>query len=128
MIHLLIGSRNQAGFTNFVNGFEKEAMRIVRAESCQDILLLLEQEQLDLVIVDEKLSDMGGQSCIKKIVAQWPMVNSAVVSSLSDKAFHQAFEGMGVLMQLPKNPDKEAAIRLIKHVKDIMALTKESTS
>lgn len=72
---------------------------------------------IDLLIVDETLDDMEGRELVEKVVTQSPMTNCAAASSLSAKAFHDSYEGLGVLMQLPLVPtwqDGEALIACLE--------------
>ncbi len=49
----------------------------------------------------ENLGDMTGLEFIRAIVSKRPMVNCAAISSLASEDFHEASEGLGILMQLP---------------------------
>ena len=59
------------------------------------------------MIVDEQLDDMSGIEFVKQLVKVNPLANTAIVGSLEDEAFHEATEGLGVLMQLPAHPDEK---------------------
>jgi hypothetical protein len=50
------------------------------------------------------------------------MVNTAVVSPLSDQEFHEASEGLGVLARLPLMPDKRDAARLLHKLRQLFGL------
>jgi hypothetical protein len=50
-----------------------------------------------------------------------------MVSSLSQKDFHEASEGLGLLMQLPVRPKKAHAEDLVKHLRSIQDLTSKVT-
>ena len=41
------------------------------------------------------------------------MVNTAVVSPLSDEEFHEASEGLGILGRLPNEPGMSDAVELL---------------
>jgi response regulator RpfG family c-di-GMP phosphodiesterase len=71
--------------------------------------LLLENagNKLDLVIVDELLFDMTGIEFIRRVVRLNPWVNTVIVGSMPDKDFHEATEGLGVLLQLSPNPEMQ---------------------
>ena len=67
---------------------------------------------------------MTGLECIRKIVRRNPMINSAAVSTLMPDNFHEASEGLGVLMQLPAKTGQTQAAELLeklKHILDIAA-------
>ena len=75
-----------------------------------------------LLITDETLADMDGRELVEQAITQSPMTNCAAISSLSSKDFHEAFEGLGVLMALPVQPKAEDGQALVDHLKHIAAL------
>ena len=48
------------------------------------------------------------------------MINCAAVSSLTSEDFHEAGEGLGILMQLPVEPGQEYADMLLEQLKSIL--------
>ena len=85
---------------------------------------MVSETVFDLVVADENLGDMTGLDFTEKLVAINPMVNCALISSLSGEDFHEAGEGLGILAQLPANPAKEHAEPLLKTLRQL----KESLS
>ena len=81
---------------------------------------MIAERNFDLVVADEKLGDMTGLEFIRGVVAKNPMVNCAAVSSLMPEDFHEASEGLGILMQLPVRPGQEYAEKLLAHLKSIL--------
>ena len=81
------------------------------------------KQTVDLVVTDEHLGDMTGLELIGRLVAVNPMINSAAVSSLSKEAYHEASEGLGILMQLPPSPDRADGERLMAHLNQILGLS-----
>ncbi len=79
-----------------------------------------------MVITAEDLSDIKGLECIRKLISLNPMINCTAISSLSHKDFHEASEGLGVLMQLPERPNRKSASKLLEHLKTILNLTKRT--
>ncbi|MCF8092110.1 MAG: hypothetical protein K9K21_02715 [Desulfotignum sp.] len=77
---------------------------------------------VDLLITDELLEDMTGRTLVEQVISISPMTNFAAVSSLSAKAFHDAFEGFGVLMQLPESPTEQNGENLVACMKKIRLL------
>lgn len=90
-------------------------------------LTQLANEKTDVVIVDEHLGDMGGIDFVKRLVKVNPLANTAIVSTLSDEEFHEATEGLGVLMQLPAQPQEKNAEALLAVLEKIGALMQPVT-
>jgi CheY-like chemotaxis protein len=127
MIPVLLAGRDKAFFADFTGVLEAHHMRIQEAESGNKALSMISEQNFGLVIADEKLSDMSGLEFVRKLVAVNPMINCAVISSLSPEDFHEAGEGLGILMQLPPDPDKIHAGKLLEHLNMILNMTKEHT-
>ena len=111
---LLIGMEN-VRFAKIVEALrENNSVALERAATGGDALAGLVEKSVDLVVVGEQLPDMSGLAFAEKLVVQNPMVNCAVVSSLSETDFHEASEGLGILAQLGPEPDAGAAASLIE--------------
>ena len=87
---------------------------------------MIAQRDFDLVVTDENLGDMTGLEFIKTVITQKPMVNCAAVSTLLPEDFHEASEGLGILMQLPVRPGPEYTKELLEHLKNILDLAIET--
>ncbi|CAB1055575.1 hypothetical protein D1BOALGB6SA_308 [Olavius sp. associated proteobacterium Delta 1] len=124
MIRIMLAGRDQASLTAFKAGLTKSDVHIVRAESGGIGLSLIDEDNFDLVVADENLGDMTGLEFIKAIVSKKPMVNCAAISSLTSDHFHEAGEGLGILMQLPVRPDRQHAESLLGQLKSIMTTIK----
>jgi len=125
MLHILLVSRNTTSISALKAGFEENGVQTAWAESGSHALSMIAERSFDLVVTNEELGDMTGLEFIKTLIAQKPMVNCAVVSSLLPEDFHEVSEGLGVLMQLPANPGREYAEELLGHLKKIMNLSAE---
>jgi len=120
MIKIMIAGRDPASLTALKAGLAKSDVDIVRAESGGIGLSMMAEGNFDLVVADENLGDMTGLEFIRAIVAKRPMVNCAAVSSLTPEDFHEASEGLGILMQLPVSPGQEQAEMLLGQLKNIL--------
>ncbi|MDY0186510.1 MAG: response regulator [Syntrophus sp. (in: bacteria)] len=93
------------------------------ASSGEEALTLLSGRTADLVVADENLGDMTGIELSRRLVNVNPMINCAVVSSLSPEEFHEATEGLGIMSQLPEHStanDAEIVISTLKCIKGIL--------
>jgi hypothetical protein len=69
---------------------------------------------------------MTGLEFIEKVISRKPMVNCAAVTSLLPADFHEASEGLGILMQLPARPGPEQAEKLLSQLKTILEVVSEA--
>jgi DNA-binding response OmpR family regulator len=120
MIRIMLAGRDQTSLAALKAGLAKSDVHLIRAESGGIGLSMMAEDNFDLVVADEDLGDMTGLEFISAIVSKRPMVNCAAISSLSAEDFHEASEGLGVLMQLPLNPGREHAENLLDQLKKIL--------
>jgi DNA-binding response OmpR family regulator len=126
MIQALLVTSSPGSFSQLDSTFSKNDVETIWAESGNSALsMILEGSSFDIIILNESLRDMGGIELAKKLISKNPMLNLALVSALSSKDFHEASEGLGILMQLPPNPQKADAEKLLEHLNHILLLTKK---
>ena len=119
---ILLVANDKARFSALVDGLQQgRGAEVVSAANGKAGLEELKEKPIDLVIVDEQLDDMTGIDLVK------PLVNTAVVSVLSAEDFHDATEGLGVLMQLPPQPQAGDAERLLAILTRITGLMQPQT-
>jgi CheY-like chemotaxis protein len=119
MLNILLVSRDKTSMSALKAGLEENDVQTAWAESGSYGLSMIAERNFDLVVTDEILEDMTGLDFIKTVIAQKPMVNCAVVSSLLPDDFHEASEGLGILMQLPDRPGQYHAKKLLRHLQHI---------
>jgi response regulator RpfG family c-di-GMP phosphodiesterase len=125
MIKILLVTSEREPFAEFAEVLnKKDFIEIVWAESGQSALNILGNNPSDLVVVNENLDDMTGIEFLKKLLPINPMINTAAVSPLSPEEFHEASEGLGVLMQLPVSPSKLDAENLLQSLNALRNLLK----
>lgn len=125
MISVLLAGREEDSFSGLNATFEENAVETARAESGAGALSMLEEGKFDLLLTDETLGDMTGIELISKAIAGNPMMNCAALSTLSVEDFHEATEGLGVMMPLPVKPGREDVEKLIERLKTILDLTRK---
>lgn len=123
MIQALLVSSERAPLSNIEAVFLEDDMQIAHARSGAEAVSKLSERFYDIVVADDALADMTGLELAGKMVVKNPMSNFAVVSALTHEDFHEASEGLGILMQLSPQPGREEAGTLLAHLKKILALT-----
>ena len=126
IIKILLVSRDKASMSAFKAGLEENQVQTAWAESGSNAIVKIAEGRFDLVVTDENLSDMTGLEFIEKVISRKPMVNCAAVTSLLPADFHEASEGLGILMQLPVSPGQEQAEKLLSQLKTILSLAEQA--
>jgi two-component SAPR family response regulator len=96
---------------------------ILWASSMDEAMEIITNKTVDLVVTDETLGDMTGLAFVEKLVKINPMINCAAVSALSKSDYHEASEGLGILMQLPPQPSQSDGQALMAYLKKILGFT-----
>jgi DNA-binding NarL/FixJ family response regulator len=74
----------------------------------------------ELVIIDTGLADNEPLELVQKLLVVNAMVNSAVVSPLTEEEFHEASEGLGVLGRVPQEPGRKDAADLLDKLRTVL--------
>ena len=127
MIEILFVSPQKDRFTDLTAGILAQPGHVNWAASGRRALEGLQKEAVDLVVVDEDLGDMPGLQFVEQLVALNPMINCALVSSLSKEDYHEASEGLGILMPLPPESTAEDGVRLMSHLDQILGRAATNT-
>ncbi|MDJ0817188.1 MAG: hypothetical protein QNJ58_13340 [Desulfobacterales bacterium] len=120
MIDILLVCRCKSALSPLDIGLAAHGVNITWADSGAMGICMMASSSFDLVVADENLDDITGLEFVRNAVSRNPMVNCAAVSSLNPKKFHEASEGMGILMQLPVKPGREHANMLMNRLNRIL--------
>jgi YesN/AraC family two-component response regulator len=123
MLKLLLVGRDKNIFEDLKSALkEYEDIEFGLSESGEQTLAIVSGKAVDLVIADEDLGDMTGLELVKRILKINFMINFAVVSGLPHDEFHEASEGLGIMLQLPGQPGRKEAEELVKTLKQIKGM------
>ncbi|MEN8212452.1 MAG: hypothetical protein ABFR31_12100 [Thermodesulfobacteriota bacterium] len=128
MVNILLVSQEKTVFKKIEAAFSKDKITTQWVDSAQKALSTLSHKKFDLFIISEELSDMTGRELIEKALFQDAMMNSVVLSQLSHKDFHEAYEGLGILMQFPLEPEMQDVQNLMDHLERIDKIAGETNS
>lgn len=124
MIRILLVFKDNGLKPDFVNGLVQSGKAEVEiSENGDQALKILGDKKFDLAVAAETLTDMTGIAFIEKLIMINPMINTAVASDLPKDDFHEATEGLGVLMAVPLNAGKEDALYLLDYLDKILNIT-----
>ena len=121
MMEIVLAGGNLASMSAFKTALEENGAQVTCLDSGQQTLGAVSEKSFDLLVADETVEDMSGLELIESVIMSQPMLNCAAVSSLSKEDYHEASEGLGVLMQLPPAPGREDADALMKHLNKIQS-------
>lgn len=123
-------SRDKEIFSSIEQALIRNHMDVEWIDTAKDLLSLFSEpasktpdKKIGLVIVDGNLPGENARDLIEQIIMLNPMVNCVATSALSAEDFHETFEGLGVLMQLPLKPQEPDAARLVIHLNKILGMT-----
>lgn len=124
MLAVLIAGNDKDKFDTLSNTLiETDEVEIAWTGSGGSVLELIQVKAFDMVVADERLGDMTGLELAGRMLHVNPMINTAVVTGLSEDDFHEASEGLGVLMGLTSKPGREESLALFEKLKRIKGLS-----
>ena len=91
-----------------------------KAASLEDAKNAVSSAPPALVILDLGLEDKALRQAVIDIMMIDASVHTAVVSDMEPEAFHEATEGLGILMPLPSSPTAADAQRLLTVLGGVM--------
>ena len=122
MDRILVVTSRRRHFADFAQELTPEAaIRLEWADSGTAALSAVQSTAPLAVVVDEYLSDMSGRELVRRLLFQNAMIHAALVSGLAAEAFHQATEGLGILLQLPPDPTRTEARILLDRLNRMAA-------
>ena len=127
MIEAVLAVTDRQKFTPLSQALDRYPIDIHWTDSGKTVLDILSQAMdqgrtVDLVITDDTLADMSGRDLVEQVTVKSPMTGCAAASPLSSGRFHEVYEGLGVLMQLPLTPDAESGKALVGILKKLNIL------
>jgi len=123
MNRILLAGRDAVSLSAIKSALETRDAPTQYLLAGEEALAAISVEVFDLLVADEILPDMSGIELIKTVVAKYPLLNCALVSSLPPEEFHEATEGLGILMQLSPHPGTKEAAELLAHLNKIHSFT-----
>ncbi|MFZ0927575.1 MAG: hypothetical protein WAN11_03180 [Syntrophobacteraceae bacterium] len=122
LLHVLLVSVRQESIGAFAKGLSSDPeVCIDQVTSGADVLNALRTKCPHLIIIDSGLPDTDALDLVRQVISFNAMVNTAVVSSLSDDDFHDKGEGLGILSRLPFDLGPGEADGLLKKLRSVLS-------
>jgi DNA-binding response OmpR family regulator len=124
VLHIILASTRKDDWESFVGvlGTQPE-LRLEQVDSGAEALSAVRTHTPHLVILDTDLPDGDPLDLVPELLRINAMVNTAVVSPLSEAEFHEASEGLGILACLPVQPSGSEATELLRQLRSILGLS-----
>ena len=122
-MHVILATGDKTRLVEVAQGIEPSGAAIDWVTSGQAVLETIVANPVDLVVADEDLGDMPGLALVKQLVRTNPLINCALVSSLTPGEYHEASEGLGILMQLPPDPSIAEGQQLMARMNQILGIS-----
>ncbi|MCG8637669.1 MAG: hypothetical protein MI863_27835 [Desulfobacterales bacterium] len=127
MKRAVFAGRDEDQFIEVEQMLSRKNVSVESAGTGKDLLSLLsnspENGGIDLVVMDEKLPDTTARVLVESVTVQSPFTHCVVAGTMDKKEFHDAYEGYGVLMQLPPRPSEKDALALETHLDQLAGLS-----
>ncbi|WP_428566031.1 MAG: hypothetical protein ACP59X_05670 [Solidesulfovibrio sp. DCME] len=110
---ILIATPRPEALAGFGQGLADAGNTVLVVGSGQEAAARVATAPPKLCVVDAGLPDTDAFSLVARLMALNALVDTAVVSELSAEGFHEAGEGLGILMRLPSPPGPVQAGELL---------------
>lgn len=121
MLHIVLFSDMPDRMRSFAEGLSADPeVRLDRATSEAEVLGLVRDKKPHLVVFDSGASEADSLELVRKTISVNAMVNTVVVSSLSENDFHEKSEGLGILCALPPRPGAGEAAVLLRKLRAVL--------
>jgi DNA-binding response OmpR family regulator len=121
MLHIILVTVRPEIFHSFAEGLSSDPdVRLEQLTSRAEALSMVRTQCPHLVIIDSGIPDTDSLDLVREIISANAMVNTAVVSPLSDAEFHEAAEGLGILCRLPLDSGPGEADGLLKKLRSVL--------
>jgi DNA-binding response OmpR family regulator len=100
---------------------KQRSAQLSLAKDAQEALALAGETGFKLAVIGREL-DGPAMELATELTKVNAFINTAIVSDMEHDEFHDHYEGLGVLAQLPPSPGAEHAAQLIELLKGLMAI------
>lgn len=123
MSNILLVSKDSASLADFITELSNtKGIDVAQVAAGDEALSLIAEGKAEVVVVGELLVDGLALDFVKRLMKEHPLIDCAMVSSLSADEFHEVTEGLGLFMQLPACPGVEEAKKMLALLNSIRAL------
>jgi DNA-binding NarL/FixJ family response regulator len=123
MLHIILATARPEVWQAFAAALSANPeVRLDHLVSGAEVLEAARTAAPQLAIIDVDLPGPAPLDLVQKLLMVNAMVNTAVVSPLSDEEFHEASEGLGILGRLPTEPGMTDASDLLHKLRMVLGV------
>ena len=121
MLHVLLVTIRPDHLYLFLEGLSADPeVCLEQVSSGTEALDIVSKRRPQLAIVDSDVPGADSLELVRRMIAINAMVNTAVISPLSDADFHEKSEGLGILCRLPPAPTGNDSRVLLQKLRDVI--------
>ncbi len=118
---ILVISARATLWRNLSSQFELRGASMRRAASLEEGLKELRRSPAALAVLDLNMDNSVLRDAVFRVLSVDAMIHTAAVSDMSAEEFHDAMEGLGMLMKLPMEPSPSDIDRLMEALHRVSA-------
>lgn len=123
MSNIVLVSKESASLADFTAELmNTQGLHVVQVTSGEEAFGLIAEGRAEVIVAGELLADGSALDFVKRLMKEYPLIDCAMVSSLSHEEFHEVTEGLGLFMQLPVCPGGDDAQKMLELRNSIRAL------
>ncbi len=123
MLNIILVSSREKTLVPFVEALKSDQdIKLNMFDTGAAALTQVRHQAPHLVIIDDHLDDQAPLDLVSELLQLNAMINTAMVSTMDDDAFHEATEGLGLLPRLPSPPEAADASTLLTRLRALPGL------
>ena len=122
MKYAVLVSREKAPFAPVEEMLKKKDVCLDHARTGKELLELLSKAGSPVALIIISAADTEPKPLIEDVVVQSPFSHCVVAGDMDKEAFHDFYEGYGVLMQIGALPTPEDVVKLSDHLDKLAQL------
>jgi DNA-binding response OmpR family regulator len=123
MLDIILATARPEAMPVFLEALSSDKeIHLKRVRSGNEALAAVNASAPHLVVIDSELPDTDPLGLVQKLLMVNAMINTVVISPLSEEEFHEKSEGLGVLGRLPMQPSSSDAAALLQKLHRVLGL------
>jgi DNA-binding response OmpR family regulator len=121
MLEIILVTSRPAALQAFADALTSaRGVHLKKVQSGVETLLEVGAAAPQLVVIDSELPDTAPLGLVQRLLLVNAMINTAVITPLSEAEFHQQSEGLGILTNLPEVPGPHHAGDLLLKLRQVL--------